>query len=236
MPLPSLGVTSTGPVGSVAADRVGPELGAGAAVVFSGFGQVHALPRGGVRRGGLRRRAPAPASRPARRRRRGGRSPVRRRPGRSLRRRPGAACARVQARCGEVLPRSRGSSAIVAEAPPDARNSTRSRRPSTGGGRARCGPSDRAHPGAMTISVDVAVIRQHRLGLLTDADEVRRRCALDPPDVGAAHRPDRRRARPARAPGPSGWPTASPGSPTPWTGGWRLRMPPTDGWGSAWTC
>ena len=36
----------------------------------------------------------------------------------------------------------------------------------------------------MTISVDVAVIRQHRLGLLTDADEVRRRCALDPPDVG----------------------------------------------------
>jgi hypothetical protein len=37
----------------------------------------------------------------------------------------------------------------------------------------------------MTISVDVDLLRQHRLGLLAEADEIERRACLDPPDAGA---------------------------------------------------
>ena len=37
----------------------------------------------------------------------------------------------------------------------------------------------------MTIAVDVDLLRQHRLGLLADADEIERRACLDPPDLGA---------------------------------------------------
>jgi len=37
----------------------------------------------------------------------------------------------------------------------------------------------------MTIAVDVDLLRQHRLGLLAEADEIERRACLDPPDAGA---------------------------------------------------
>ena len=37
----------------------------------------------------------------------------------------------------------------------------------------------------MTIAVDVDLLRQHRLGLLAEADEIERRACLDPPDLGA---------------------------------------------------
>ena len=36
----------------------------------------------------------------------------------------------------------------------------------------------------MTITVDVDLLRQHRLGLLAEADEIERSSSLDPPDVG----------------------------------------------------
>jgi hypothetical protein len=36
----------------------------------------------------------------------------------------------------------------------------------------------------MTITVDVDLLRQHRLGLLAEADEIERGSSLDPPDVG----------------------------------------------------
>jgi hypothetical protein len=36
----------------------------------------------------------------------------------------------------------------------------------------------------MTIAVDVDLLRQHRLALLAEADEVGRRSTLDPPDTG----------------------------------------------------
>jgi hypothetical protein len=37
----------------------------------------------------------------------------------------------------------------------------------------------------MTIAVDVDLLRQHRLGLVAEADEIQRRSCLDPPDAGA---------------------------------------------------
>jgi hypothetical protein len=37
----------------------------------------------------------------------------------------------------------------------------------------------------MTIAVDVDLLRQHRLALLAEADEIERSSSLDPPDVGA---------------------------------------------------
>ena len=37
----------------------------------------------------------------------------------------------------------------------------------------------------MTIAVDVDLLREHRLGLLAEADEIERRASLDPPDAGA---------------------------------------------------
>jgi RecB family exonuclease len=37
----------------------------------------------------------------------------------------------------------------------------------------------------MTIAVDVDLLRQHRLALLAEADEIERRACLDPPDAGA---------------------------------------------------
>jgi hypothetical protein len=37
----------------------------------------------------------------------------------------------------------------------------------------------------MTIAVAVDLLRQHRLGLLLEADEIERLSCLDPPDVGA---------------------------------------------------
>jgi hypothetical protein len=36
----------------------------------------------------------------------------------------------------------------------------------------------------MTIAVDVELLRQHRLALLAEADEVERSSCLDPPDTG----------------------------------------------------
>ena len=36
----------------------------------------------------------------------------------------------------------------------------------------------------MTIAVDVDLLRQHRLGLLAEADEIEHSSSLDPPDVG----------------------------------------------------
>ena len=33
----------------------------------------------------------------------------------------------------------------------------------------------------MTITVDMDLLRQHRLGLLAEADEIERRACLDPP-------------------------------------------------------
>jgi len=41
-----------------------------------------------------------------------------------------------------------------------------------------------AHPARMTITVDVEVVKQHRLGLLTEDVEVERRSTLDVPDAG----------------------------------------------------
>ena len=37
----------------------------------------------------------------------------------------------------------------------------------------------------MTIAVDVDLLRQHRLALLAEADEIERAASLDPPDTGA---------------------------------------------------
>jgi len=37
----------------------------------------------------------------------------------------------------------------------------------------------------VTISIDLDLLRQHRLSLRAEADEIDRRACLDPPDVGA---------------------------------------------------
>ena len=190
MPVSWLGVTCTGPVGSLAAVRVGAAEVGSVGVVFSGLGRymlcraeesvaVASAPRPRTR---VATRVPPPARRPIA-------SPT---PTRATSPATTGCCLRSGS--GTVLGRPSARLRLGRSLPLSPRHPERAKshavqavvhRPCDGGFRR---PVDRCTLPGMTIAVDVDLLRQHRLALLAEADEIERGSSLDPPDAGPSRR------------------------------------------------